>query len=169
MTEELFDVVDANDRVIDVLPRSVVHARRLFHRAVHAFLRNSRGELLLQVRSATKDQYPSCYTSSASGHVSSGQTYDDAMTRELCEELGLHTRLTRLRQFAPGPETSYEFTWLYEGHTDEVLIPDPEEIAALEWHSLEEIERRLITMPEKFSPCVSTLFRWYITRERQAT
>src|SRR5215472_10054324 len=89
VSEEIFDVVDEHDRVVAQAPRSVVHAQKLLHRAVHIFVLNSRGELLLQKRSATKDEYPLCYTSSASGHLSAGETYETAAPRELAEELGL--------------------------------------------------------------------------------
>ena len=61
---ELFDVVDAEDRVIGQATRSEVHARGLLHRASHVFVFNSDGQLLLQQRSATKDAHPLCWTSS---------------------------------------------------------------------------------------------------------
>src|SRR5260370_20546107 len=108
MAEEIFDVVDENDRVIGRAPRSVVHAEKRLHRAVHVFVFNSRGELLLQKRSALKDEYPLCYTSSASGHLSAGETYEAAAPRELEEELGLAARLEWLPQVSPGPHTSPE-------------------------------------------------------------
>ena len=78
MSEEIFDVVDDADRVIRQAPRSVVHAQNLLHRAVSIFVLKSDGRLLLQLRSDSKDQYPGCYTSSASGHVDSGEDYETA-------------------------------------------------------------------------------------------
>ena len=35
MSEEIFDVVDANDQIIDQQPRSEVHRLGLKHRAIH--------------------------------------------------------------------------------------------------------------------------------------
>jgi isopentenyldiphosphate isomerase len=89
MSEEMFDVVDQEDRVLFQSPRSVVHANHWLHRAVHIFVFNSRGELLIHRRSATKDEAPLKYTSSASGHLSAGEDYAIAAVRELEEELGL--------------------------------------------------------------------------------
>ena len=60
MAEEFFDVVDERDRVIGRAPRSEVHARGWLHRAVHIFVFNSRGELLVQRRSAAMDMFPLC-------------------------------------------------------------------------------------------------------------
>ena len=88
MPEEIFDIVDDQDRVIGQMPRSEVHRQKLLHRAVSIFVFDSRGRLLLQQRSATKDEYPLRYTSSASGHVSAGETYDETAPRETLHLFG---------------------------------------------------------------------------------
>ncbi len=108
--DELFDVVDADDRVIRQERRSVVHAQGLAHRAVHVFLFNSRGQLLVQRRSASKDEYPLTYTSSASGHVGAGETYEQCAPRELLEEVGIEAPLERLVKLPASPETAQEQT-----------------------------------------------------------
>src|SRR5580765_3560579 len=128
MPEEIFDVVDKHDRVVGQAPRSVVHAKKLLHRAVHIFVFNSQGELLVQKRSALKDEYPLCYTSSASGHLSAGETYEAAAPRELAEELGLAGPLEWLAKFPAGPQTSQEHTVLYRATTDAPPQIDPREI-----------------------------------------
>ena len=164
MPEELFDVCDEQDRVIGTELRSVVHAKKLLHRAVHIFVFNTRGELLLQMRSATKDEYPSCYTSSASGHLSAGESYEDAAPRELQEELGLAVPLERLVKLPASPRTSYEHTVLYRAVTDAMPQLDPGEIASASFYTLEEIACLIEADPERFSPCFVELFRWYQER-----
>jgi isopentenyldiphosphate isomerase len=89
MSEEIFDVVNERDEVIDAKPRSYVHANGLLHRAVHVLVFNSRGEIFLQKRSMKKDRQPGVWDSSCSGHVDSGETYDETAGRELREEIGL--------------------------------------------------------------------------------
>lgn len=159
--EEIFDVVDEHDRVIGQAPRSVVHAQKLLHRAVHVFVFNSRTELLLQKRSARKDEYPLCYTSSASGHLSAGETYETAAPRELEEELGISGELEWLAKFPAGPQTSQEHTVLYRTVTDASPTIDVHEIDAATYHSLDEIAHMIAHTPEAFSPCFVTLFEWY--------
>ena len=161
MSEEIFDVVDELDRVIGQAPRSVVHAQKLLHRAVHIFVFNSRGELLLQMRSALKDEFPLCYTSSASGHLSAGETYEAAAPRELQEELGLCGPLEWLAKFPARPETSQEHTVLYRTTTDTPPRIDSQEIDAVSFHSLDEVALMIERQPELFSPCFVTLFEWY--------
>ncbi len=166
MFEELFDVVDESDRVVGQLERSRVHARGLLHRAVSVFVFNSRGELLIQKRTATKDEYPLRYTASASGHVSAGESYDETAPREMQEELGLTAPLTFLHQFAASPETANEHTALYEATTDEPPDPDPEEVCGLSWWTLDEVASRVARHPEDFTPPFRVLLRWYLERRR---
>lgn len=162
MTEETFDVVDSHDQVIGQAPRAVVHAENLLHRASSIFVFNSAGDLLLQFRSTTKDQYPSCWTASASGHLDAGEDYETAASRELEEELGLTSPLEFLTKFPASSETAFEFTALFRTVSDEEPIPHPEEIASLEWASLAEIERRVAATPEQFTPPFRVAFKWYV-------
>ena len=159
--EEIFDVVDEFDVVIGRASRREVHARRLWHRAVHVFLFNGSGEFLLQMRSANKDEYPLTYTSSCSGHVDCGETYDEAVARELGEELGLDCPLEPLQQFAATEELALEHTMLYRAVTDAEPTIDEEEIAFVRFHPLAEVKEMLAGEPETFSPPLRVLLRWY--------
>jgi 16S rRNA (adenine1518-N6/adenine1519-N6)-dimethyltransferase len=163
--DELFDVCDADDRVIGQAPRGEVHARGLLHRAVHIFVFNSRGEFLVHHRSAFKDEYPLCVTSSCSGHLNAGEDYDSAAVRELKEELGLTAPLEYLRSFPAGPETSNEHTRLYRTTTDDTPVPDPHEIESLEWAEPEAVAVRIQDHPEEFTPPFRMLFAWYLQRD----
>lgn len=159
--EEVFDVVDEQDCVVGQAPRSVVHACKLLHRAVHVFVFNTRGELLLQLRSASKDEFPLCYTSSASGHLGSGETYAAAAPRELEEELGISGPLEWLAKFPASAETAQEHTVLYRMTTDEPPRIDEGEIERVEFHSIAAIEALIDQHRERFSPPFLVLFDWY--------
>lgn len=167
--DELFDVCDADDHVVGQALRSEVHARGLLHRAVHVFVFNSRGELLLQRRSAGKDEYPLRLTSSASGHLGAGESYDAAAVRELREELGLSAALEFAAQFPASSETAHEHTRLYLARTDETPVPDPEEIASLEWAAPAVIAARIAAQPDDYTPPFRVLFEWYCGSRLPAT
>jgi isopentenyl-diphosphate delta-isomerase type 1 len=165
--EEIFDVVDEADRVVGQAPRSVVHRERWLHRAAHVFVFDSAGRLALQLRSAAKDEYPLCFTSSASGHLGSGEGYEEAAVRELGEELGLDAGLSPIAleflvKLPASPETAYEHTALFRLGSDEPLRPDPEEIAELVCLPLREVAEWMDREPAKFSPPFRELFRWYV-------
>lgn len=159
--EEIFDVCDAEDRVIGQAPRSRVHAEGLLHRAVHIFVFRSDGRLLVHRRSATKDEYPHCFTSSASGHLGAGEDYEPAAVRELEEELGLTSPLEYLAKFPAGPETANEHSVLYRTVTDAEPTPDPGEIESVEYLTVAEVSGRLEAEPEQFTPPFRVLFSWY--------
>src|SRR5271154_3794999 len=95
--DELFDVVDLDDRVVGQSPRRKVHARKLLHRAVHVLIHDINGHLFLQRRSMGKDTFPGCWDSSCSGHVDAGEDYIIAARRELGEELGWRDPAVPLR------------------------------------------------------------------------
>ena len=166
LPEEIFDVCDADDRVIGRAPRPHVHARGLLHRAVHVFVFNSRGELLVQRRSAAKDEFPLCLTSSASGHLSAGETYEEAAPRELLEEVGLAAALEFLAKFPATAETANEHTVLYRAVTDETPVADPAEIESLAWCRLDDLATRLASDPAEFSPPFRVLLQWYLSHAR---
>ena len=151
--EEIFDVVDAEDCVVDRQPRSAVHRLELRHRAVHVLVYNLGGCLFLQRRALTKDRSPNQWDSSASGHVASGETYEHAACRELEEELGVQVdhQLTPLFKIEASPATGHEFVWVYRTSTAQVLRPDPVEIIDGRWCSREEVTRWLVREPAAFT------------------
>jgi 8-oxo-dGTP pyrophosphatase MutT (NUDIX family) len=72
-----------------------MRARGLAHRACYILVFNSRGDLFVQKRTASKDIYPGYYDVAAGGVVLAGESYDASARRELEEELGIrNTPLT---------------------------------------------------------------------------
>lgn len=87
---EIFPVVDSTGRVIGQATRGECHnGSRLLHPVVHLHLFNSRGELYLQKRPAWKDIQPDRWDTAVGGHVDYGETPDEALRREVREELGV--------------------------------------------------------------------------------
>jgi isopentenyl-diphosphate delta-isomerase type 1 len=152
--EEIFDVVDDHDQVVGTETRSHVHAQKLFHRAVHVFLFNPKGELFIQKRAATKDSFPGCYDSSASGHVNSGEEYDRCAMRELQEELGVilpaHRFLKHFKIEACA-DTGWEFVWVYSVVTDEQPRINLDELESGEFWTQSRCQSMLASHPEQFA------------------
>lgn len=89
-TEEIFEVLDTEGRVIGLAARSAVHSDpSLIHRVVHVLVINKQGDLLLQKRSINKDIAPGRWDTSVGGHVNPGEEVYDAAVRETKEELGI--------------------------------------------------------------------------------
>ncbi|MGD1018029.1 MAG: NUDIX domain-containing protein [Verrucomicrobiia bacterium] len=161
MAEEIFDVVDDRDQVVGTAARSDVHARKLRHRAVHVFLFNRKGELFVQKRSATKDSFPGCYDSSASGHLNSGEDYDTCAKRELEEELGLVLPAQRfLKHFKIGAseDTGWEFVWVYSAVADEQPRINLDELESGEFWTPQRCRSMLASYPKQFAPSFPLVF-----------
>jgi 16S rRNA (adenine1518-N6/adenine1519-N6)-dimethyltransferase len=161
MPEEMFDVVDENDNVVGQAARSVVHANQWLHRAVHIFVQNSAGELLIHQRSPQCDEHPLLWTSSASGHVTSGEDYDAAADREIVEELGITTPLKRLHKFVASPAMANEHTVLYLGKSDQRPTFQEAEIVTGEYLGISAIRLQINTSPARFGPPFRKLFAWF--------
>lgn len=153
-------MVDEDDRVVARRPRSEVHRQKLRHRAVHVFLFRSDGRLLIHHRPADKEEFPSVWTSSCSGHVAAGESYADAAQRELDEELGVHTLPQPLWKFPASAATSQEFTVLYRATWDGDIVPDSREITDVRWINLQELTAWIDRASGDFSPAFVVLFRW---------
>ncbi len=150
--DEKFAVVDENDRVIGAASRREVHGNNLRHRAVHIFLFNHAGELLLQKRSRWKDRHSGLWDSSAAGHVGAGEEYDVTAARELREELGATTDLSRMAKLPASEQTGQEFIWLYRGKQEGPFTLARTEIDEVQFFPLELVERWVEERPDDFAP-----------------
>ena len=160
--DELFDVIDEMDQVLRQEQRSVVHARGLMHRSVNMFVFNPQGELLLQKRSANKDEFPSLlWTSSASGHVDAGEIYEQAAAKELLEELDIQAEIKFLTKFPASRETANEHAVLFKTITETKPIPDPAKIAELKHVSHQELNQLIAQKPAEFTPPFLLHYDWY--------
>lgn len=160
MNEEIFDVVNERDEVIDRKPRSEVHRLGLMHRAVHVLVFSSSGEVFLQKRSMTKDRQPGLWDSSASGHLDTGETYDDCAVRELREEIGL--RLSgppqRLFKLPASAETDQEHVWIYRCTAEGPFELHPEEIERGDWFAVQKVNDWMRKEPQAFASALLTIW-----------
>jgi 16S rRNA (adenine1518-N6/adenine1519-N6)-dimethyltransferase len=133
MTEELVDVVDLDDRPIEIRTLRDCKMRGLLHRAVAVLLFDSSGRLLLQKRARSKDWMPGYWDFSSTGHVRAGESYEVAAARELKEEIGVSCDLRRVSKFlAPkfegGGMTEWEHICIFECDYDGKVTPDGVEV-----------------------------------------
>lgn len=131
---ELVQLVDDYNRPIATVPRHVMRAHKLLHRATYILVVNSKGELCVQHRSKTKDYCPGMLDLAAGGVVTAGEPYLLSAQRELQEELGIQAPLTELGEFYTGGDDggrAYGRAWLCQW--DGPIKPQAEEIDAIEW------------------------------------
>lgn len=152
---DVFDIVNDDDVVIGQLTRGEVHRRRLFHRAVHILVFNSAGEVFIQRRSRFKDTCPLQWTTSCSGHVDAGESYDEAAVRELGEELGIQITsaadLDFLFRQSPCRETGQEFIRVYKLIWDGKMRLPPEEVEEGRFLETDQLDGWILREPDAFA------------------
>ncbi len=163
---EEFDVVDENNRVIGRRPRGVVHAANLLHRAAHVLVFNSRGDVLLQKRSAWKDRAPLLWDSSAAGHLAPGESYVAAARREAEEELGTSLDVEPLGKISACEETGFEFVEAFTARHEGPFVLPAAEIEDAVFFSPHTVDAWLHQRPQDFAPAFPGV--WELTRTANA-
>jgi 16S rRNA (adenine1518-N6/adenine1519-N6)-dimethyltransferase len=164
---ELFPVVDKNDRILRDASRSEVHGNNLLHRAVHILIFNPAGEVYLQQRSRWKDRHPLKWDSSAAGHVNVAESYDETARRELEEELGISIPLKKISKLPASERTDQEFVWLYRGDVAGNLSPNRTEIETGAFFSQTVIDGWVAARPEDFAP--GFIECWKVCRQKSCS
>ena len=114
------------------------------HPVIHLHIFNDAGELYLQKRSMTKDIQPGKWDTAVGGHIDYGETVEEALRREVREELGITAFtpqfITRyVFESAIEKELVNTFRTIYNGE----IKPDTEELDGGCFWSLEEIKSNL--------------------------
>ena len=104
------------------IDRNIVHEKGMFHKSIHVWIVNSKGELLVQRRDSSKKTYPNMLDTSFAGHVSSNEGLIEAVIREGKEELGLEIDLECLNYlFAIKSEIKVRENY-YENEINDVYL-----------------------------------------------
>jgi isopentenyldiphosphate isomerase len=150
--DELMDVVDEHDAVVATASRRDVHEQLMRHRAVHVIAFDTEDRMALQLRSAGKSFCPLHWTTTASGHVISGESYEDAARGESAEELGVPLELEFFsKDLYRDIEGKERFLVTFTATHSGPFSPDPQEVERIAFFSMDEIHE-MIVRGEKFHP-----------------
>ncbi len=145
MSTEFFPLVNESGKVVGKATRAECHSgSKLLHPVVHLHIFNRAGDLLLQKRSLRKDIQPGKWDTAVGGHVDYGESIDEALRREVREELGVTDftpQLWRTYLFESKIERElvYSFRTVYEGP----FRPDPEELDGCRFWKISEIKEAI--------------------------
>jgi len=145
-SNELFPIVDEYGNEISLAPRHVCHdgKSKLLHPVVHLHLFNNNGDLFLQKRALTKDLLPGFWDTSVGGHMSPGETPDEALKRETMEEIGLKEFSFKLvRKYIWESLREKELVYSFTGTSENQPVINRDEIDDGRFWTIEEIRRNL--------------------------
>ena len=139
---EIFPVVDLSGRVVGRATRGECHSgSMLLHPVVHLHVFNSRGELYLQRRPLWKDIQPGRWDTAVGGHVDYGESVEEALRREVREELGIvDFRPEAVAVYPFRSEREYELVHVFRTVYDGEVRPSDELDGGRFWTAAEILE-----------------------------
>lgn len=141
--QELFPIVDEQGNVVGSATRGQCHnGSRLLHPVVHLHVFNSQGEVYLQKRPAWKDIQPGKWDTAVGGHMDYGETPEEALQREACEELGINDFIPqRVGQYVYDSNVERELVYVNRTTFDGPVSPSDEELDGGRFWSLDELRQ----------------------------
>lgn len=156
MKEEHVVLVDESDSELGTMEKMKAHRKGLLHRAFSAFVFNSKGELLLQQRALSKYHSAGLWTNTCCSHPRQGESVENAAERRLTEEMGMNCSLTTHFSFMyrvslDNDLIEHELDHVLVGQSDQIPDPDPLEVAAWRYVSLDTIKDEIALDESQFT------------------
>ena len=143
--QEIFPIIDEDGTVTGSATRGECHnGSRLLHPVVHLHVFNSKGEIFLQKRPIWKDIQPGKWDTAVGGHVDYGETPEEALRREVKEELGI-TDFTPeyVDKYVFDSKRERELVYVNRTTYDGAVRPSAEELDGGRFWSVQEIREAL--------------------------
>ena len=140
-SQELFPIVDTEGTVIGQATRGECHnGSHLLHPVVHLHVFNSQGELFLQKRPDWKDIQPGKWDTAVGGHIDYGETPEEALRREVREELGITDFVpVFIGRYVFESKRESELVYVHRTTYDGPIRPSENELNGGRFWSLDEI------------------------------
>lgn len=154
--KELLILVDEYDNEIGLLDKLSVHQKGLLHRAFSVFIFNEKGELLLQQRADEKYHSAGLWSNTCCSHPRSGEDITEAVNRRLKEEMGFECDTDFKFSFVykihfENGLTEHEFDHVYSGISDELPMPNKNEVKNWQYLNLQKLKEEIRLNPQSYS------------------
>ncbi|MFA5420202.1 MAG: isopentenyl-diphosphate Delta-isomerase [Bacteroidales bacterium] len=156
MQIEYVVLVNQDDRPLGTLEKMEAHERGVLHRAFSVFVFNQAGEMLLQQRAEDKYHSPGLWSNTVCSHPRINEVVIQAAHRRLVEEMGFDCELKEVFSFIYKADvgdglTEHEFDHVFFGTTDALPKPNPEEVDAWKYMSLEDVQADILAHPDDYT------------------
>ena len=143
--EEWVPLVDEQGRISGKAPRSQVHnGSKLLHPVVHLHVVNNNKAILLQKRPMSKLIQPGKWDTAVGGHISAGETLEQALKKEAFEEIGLVDFSAKLvKTYKWEPEVEAELVYMFVTHDFKNFKVHSDEVEEARFWTKNQIENNL--------------------------
>jgi isopentenyldiphosphate isomerase len=143
--QEIFPVVDEKGTVIGKATRGECHnGSHLLHPVVHLHVFNSQGDLYLQKRPDWKDIQPGKWDTAVGGHVDYGETVEEALKREVYEELCISDfEAYALANYVFESQRESELVYVHRAIYDGPIQPSSNELDGGRFWSIKDIREAI--------------------------
>lgn len=153
--DHLLDIVDENDHIIGVAVKDQKYRQGLISRTVVGFVKDRQNRYIIAKRSPHKKIFANLWDISTCGNIYSGESCEEAIAREIKEELGFSCKVNFLKKMylerlEKGILLKY-FAYFFVGVTDQ----DPklnDELTEYKKIDLITLMLDIKTSPDKYSP-----------------
>lgn len=150
-------LVDAKDQPIGTMEKLQAHKEGRLHRCFSILIFNQAGEILLQQRALNKYHTPGLWTNTCCSHQRPGEETLTAAHRRLVEEMGFDCALHEVYEFVykvpfENGLWEHEYDHIIIGRYDGVVTPNPEEVNAYRWVSMDELKQNMKDNPRHYTP-----------------
>ncbi|MCR5159210.1 MAG: NUDIX domain-containing protein [Prevotella sp.] len=143
--QEIFPIVDESGTVIGSATRGECHGgSKLLHPVVHLHVFNSRGDIFLQRRPEWKDIQPGKWDTAVGGHIDYGETPEEALRREVREELGITDfKPEFMGKYVFESQRERELVYVHRTTYDEEIRPSADELDGGRFWTMQEIRQAM--------------------------
>lgn len=156
---ELVVLVDEQNNDIGTAPKDTVHTHDTpLHRGFSLFVFNTKGNVLVTRRAASKKTFPSVWTNTVCGHPGPGESTIDAAKRRLKDELGIEN--IEIQEVTPYRYRFADRNGIVENEICPILIatfngnpkPDIQEVNDWKWMEWKKLLEEIQIHPDIYSP-----------------
>ena len=149
-------LVNEQDEQVGTMEKMQAHHSGRLHRAFSVFIFDRQGRMLLQQRALEKYHSAGLWTNACCSHPRPGEITMDAARRRLKEELGFETAIKPFFKFTYKAEfenglIEHEFDHVFVGTYEGAITPNPNEVMAHRYLTIDEIEAELKRNPTEFT------------------
>jgi len=149
-------LVNEHDEEVGTMEKLRAHKEGKLHRAFSVLIFNSKGELLLQKRAASKYHSGGLWSNTCCSHPQPGETILEAANRKLLQEMGIEADLTLAHKFIYKAKldnqlTEYECDHVIVGYFDGEPILNRHEAEDYKFLPVSAIQQDALANPDQYT------------------